>query len=123
MGRRKTTKGKRVNPLEALAALNRAISATPEHEEARRAVLVKYARLRKNGKPTLCSPPKRELLGGEVPGAFKVIYDTEENAKDAARELCALGAPPMFPYPCPRSRRGHVHLKTNKQYSFEKGKK
>jgi hypothetical protein len=121
MARRKSNK--RVDPLEALAALNRAISATPEHEQARRAVLVKYARLRKNGRPILCSPPRSELLSGHVSGAFKVIYDTAKNAEDAARELSALGAPPMIPYPCPRSRRGHLHLKTNKHYRFEKGKK
>lgn len=119
MARRKQTK--RVDPLEALATLNRALSGTLDMVEARRRILDRYARKLPNGRPMLCTPPRTELLAGSVPGAFKVIFDCEQDAWDAARELCALGAPPMTPYTCPRSRRGHQHLKTIKQYRSEKG--
>lgn len=117
---RKRTKGKRVNPLEALAALSRAVSGTDYYIKERQEILNRYARKFPSGRPMLCQPSRQEMLGGEVSGAFKVIYDSDKDAKDAARELCALGAPPMEPYPCPRSRHGHLHLKTIKRYRNEK---
>lgn len=118
MGRRKPPK--RVDPLEALAALNRALGDTPDRVSARQEVLDRYARKMPNGRPMLCKPPKAELLSGKVPGAFKVIFDCEKDARDAAAELSRIGAPPMTPYACPRSRKGHLHLKTIKQYRSEK---
>lgn len=119
MSKRKL-RGKRVNPLEALAALNRAVSGTDLYILERRKILERYARKLPNGKPMLCKPPRKELLAGEVPGAFKVIYNNAKDAGDAARELSRLGAPPMTPYPCPRSKHGHHHLKTIKKYKDEK---
>lgn len=117
---RKKARGKRVSPLVALAQLSQALGRTAEHEAARRLICEKYGRKRPNGRVILCSPSQRELLGGRVPGAFKIIFDSEEDARNAASELSALGAPPMTPYLCPRSRRGHLHLKTLREYRFEK---
>jgi len=119
MARRKL-KGKRVSPLEALAQLNRALSATPEREAARQAVLDRYARKLRSGKPMLCTPKKSELLMDRVPGAFKVIFDDEDTARQAAAELSLIGGPPMTPYLCPQSRSGHAHLKTVDAYRSEK---
>lgn len=120
------TRRKRVRPgqsLVALADLNRAISNTPEHRLARQAVLARFARLDTNGVPVLCQPPRRELLMDRVPGAFKVIYESEDAARDAARELAFLGGPPQVPYLCSIVPDGHLHLHTHKDYEFEKGPK
>lgn len=109
---------KQANPLEALADLNLALAETAEYKAARRAILERFARLDDTGKPVLCTPPRRELLMDRVPGAFKVIYDAEQNAIDSARELAFLGGPPQKPYQCERG--NHLHLKTIGQYCSEK---
>lgn len=110
----------RVSPLVALATLNRVLSETPEYVERRRQILKRYARLDGRGAPVLCEPPRRELLMDRVSGAFKVIYDSERNALDAAWELSVLGAPPSTPYPCTINPDGHLHLGTLDDYKFEK---
>lgn len=109
-----------INPLVALATLNRVLGETPEYVTRRREVLARYARLNDQGVPVLCEPPRRELLMDRVPGAFKVIYDSERNAIDAAWELSALGAPPSTPYLCEINPDGHLHLGTLDDYKFEK---
>jgi len=117
---RRRARGKRVKPLEALAALNRAVSGTEEYREARRRILAQFARMA-NGKPVLCQPPISEQRLGHIPGAFKVIYDTEDNARGAASELSRLGAPPLLPYDdCPFGE-PHFHLQTIRKYREEKG--
>ncbi len=118
MGARRKKAQNRVSPLAALADLNIAFADTPEYIAARRAILIRFARLSTNGVPVLCTPPRRELLMDRVPGAFKVIYDTERNAIAAARELACLGSPPQKPYLCERG--NHLHLKTLDQYCKEK---
>lgn len=115
MARRKPRK--RVNPLRALADLNLAISATEEHKALRTAVLLRFARV-VDGRPKLCEPPRRELLMDHVPGAFKVIYDSEDNAISAGRELSHLGSPPLELYGCDFGE--HFHLRTVGKYRDEK---
>lgn len=115
--RRGGKRNSRVSPQRALADLNLAISATEEHKAARREVLMRFARV-VNGAPVLCHPPRRELLMDRVPGAFKVIYDTEDNARDAASELARLGSPPQEPYRCNWG--SHFHTRTLEKYADEK---
>ena len=87
--------------------------------DARRAVILRHARLYAEGKPMFCMPSKAELEGvtGRKAGPGtdgKVIYPDREAAEAAARELEALGAKPMRSYPCGRSpRRRHHHLTTD----------
>lgn len=117
MGRRRT-RGKRISPLTALADLNVALSATPEKVAQRQAILARFARLDRHGKPVLCVPPMEEQRLGRISGAFKVIYDTERNAIDSARELFLAGSPPQTPYLCDRAE--HYHLRTPHQFCHEK---
>lgn len=118
MGRRRTNSAK-VSFSRALADLNVAFGETAEHKAARRAILARFARMA-NGSPVLCAPPMEEQRMGRISGAFKVIYDTEDNARDAARELSFLGSPPQAPYrTCPYGE-PHWHLKTLSRYVDEK---
>lgn len=118
MGRRKM-RGQRVSPSRALADLNVALGETAEYRAARSEILMRFARVA-DGKPVLCAPPIEEQRMGHVPGAFKVVYDTEDNARAAARDLYLLGAPPQAPYDsCPFGER-HFHLHTLDAYADEK---
>lgn len=117
--RHRKMRGRRVSPARALADLTLAISATEEHKAARQEVLLRFARVAQ-GRPVLCEPPIEEQRLGHIPGAFKVVYDTEGNARDAAAELSRLGAPPMAPYDdCPFGE-PHFHLRTLEKYAHEK---
>lgn len=71
----------------------------PAHSE----VLYRYARLTNHGRPDFCHCGNRRQRGGG-----EVIYPTREAAEAAARELEALGARPLRPYPCAQSG-GVVH--------------
>lgn len=86
-------------------------------DAARSAVLHRYARKSKNGRPVFCTPSQAELRGvfllRQGRGSDgKVIYPTRESAEAAARELESLGARFLRSYLCSRSRRGHYHLTT-----------
>ncbi len=79
------------------------------------AVFLRYARLNpKTGRPLLCQPSRGEIAEWTARGwaelKEKIIFDSPDAARQAARELQALGAAPMRPYPCERSRHGHAHL-------------
>jgi hypothetical protein len=60
-------------------------------------VVVKYARLR-SGRPVLCG------------AANKIIYDDEESAESARRELAEVGGQSQRAYSCDRKRHSHWHL-------------
>lgn len=115
--RRHGKRAAQANPLHALADLNLAISATEEHRRARGVVLHRFARI-VDDVPVLCEPPIEEQRLGHIPGAFKVIFDSQDNAMDAARDLAALGAPPQRPYPCVFGE--HFHLATMDKFKHEK---
>lgn len=78
-------------------------------------IIVKYARLRTNGRPIKCVP-SQEAIAWDDPLDLhswgKVVFDSEEAAQACVDELRAvLGDDvPAFVYPCRRSRHGHVHL-------------
>ncbi len=98
-----------VRARQALDAVERAL---------RKPILDRYARLTTSGKPVTCQPRADERNGtGPSRGSKypKVIFDLEAAALAAARELVRAGCRPMTAYPCPRSRRGHWHLKTIRQ--------
>jgi len=85
---------------------------------ARSEVLHRHARLTRSGRPIFCAPSRAELRGAVIPRQGrgtdgKVIYPTREAAEAAARELEELGARPLRPYLCGRSRNGHFHLTTD----------
>ncbi len=87
-------------------------------DEARAEVLFRYGRLTRGGRPVFCRPSRAEIEGRALPrqgpgSDGKVIYSTREDAEAAARELEALGARPLRPYLCGRSRGGHFHLTTD----------
>ena len=115
--RRGGKRNERVNPLRALADLNLAITATEEHRAARGLVLRQFARIA-DDRPVLCEPPMSEQRLGHIPGSFKVIYDSWDDAQDAAGDLAHLGSPPMRPYPCDLGE--HFHLYTLEKYQHEK---
>ena len=86
-------------------------------DERRSAVVLRHARLTGRGRPTFCSPTRAEQAGVRLATGSgtdgKVIYPTREAAEAAARELESLGARPLRPYLCARSRHGHFHLATD----------
>lgn len=67
-------------------------------------VLSRYAQQTSRGRPDYCGHGDRRRAGGQV------IYPTRQAAEAAARELEALGAPPLRPWPCARSGGRHYHL-------------
>lgn len=99
------TRQRRPEPADALDAL-----ATAQ----RRAVLDKYCRLTGQGRPMFCSASAKQRARGQGGADGKPIFRDEESAENAARELEALGCRPMYVYECPRSKRGHHHLSTDK---------
>lgn len=94
-----------------------AVSRLDLDEIRRQSVITLYARLRSNGAPEFCIPSRRERNGlqPKLGSANKVIYPDKEAAENAARDLMALGSRPLVAYPCPRSRRGHFHVATEKR--------
>jgi hypothetical protein len=96
------------------------MSDVAEDEEAllaqrRRAVIHEHARMGRHGKPIFCKPSRAEREGVEPRKQGprtdgKPIYDTREIADEVARLLEPLGAGPLRPFPCNRSRNGHFHL-------------
>ncbi len=86
-------------------------------KEQRRAVIVKWARLRPSGRPVFCIPSKAEREGlvgrkqSEVSDG-KVIYDSRTAAEACAADMAALGGrwATCRAYQCARSRTGHWHL-------------
>lgn len=85
-------------------------------EEARRAVIVRHARLLPGGAPNVCLPTKAERRADPNWQARHppVIYPDREAAEAAARELADLDGVTMVPRRCPRSRSGHYHLTPSK---------
>jgi hypothetical protein len=87
-------------------------------DQARGEVILRHARLMKNGRPVFCTPSRAEIAGTaplrQTRGTDgKVIYSTREAAEAAARELEQLGANYLRAYLCGRSRSGHYHLTTD----------
>jgi hypothetical protein len=87
-------------------------------DAARAEVLARHGRLTRAGRPIFCRPSRAEAEGRAASRQSsgsdgKVIYSTREDAEAAARELEALGARPLRPYVCSRSRGGHFHLTTD----------
>lgn len=85
-------------------------------------MLVKYARLKRDGRTLVtCNPSQVELddpsKRREHQGSDgKVIFDTYEKAEACLRELSQFpNARPMRIYQCGRSRRGHVHIATDRK--------
>lgn len=111
---RRRSRGDRVNPLAALEALERAAGGGSLNDAARRAVMDRYARRRSSGRVVMCTPTFSERTDGKGHSAGKPIYDNARLARAAADELERLGARPLEVYPCPRSRHGHVHLRTKR---------
>jgi hypothetical protein len=87
-------------------------------DQARGEVILRHARLMKNGRPVFCTPSRAEIAGTaplrQTRGTDgKVIYSTREDAEAAARELEQLGSNYLRAYLCGRSRNGHYHLTTD----------
>jgi hypothetical protein len=81
--------------------------------EARRDVMAKYGRHHRDRRRGLvwCTPSRAEQRRDPQPhSAGKVIFDSEEIARAAVRELRSLGNVGDTVYPCPRSRHGHFHI-------------
>lgn len=78
------------------------------------AIIRRYARKHTSGRLMRCKPSILERAGGkrrEKEGSdWKVIYDTEDAAKNCAIQIELRGGPKMRAYPCRRSRHGHYHL-------------
>jgi hypothetical protein len=81
--------------------------------EARRQIIRKYGRHKKNGDIEFCGPSRLEREGRNTFHAQpngKVIYHDREVAEKAAAALLKLTGVAFRPYACPRSKRGHHHL-------------
>lgn len=92
---------------------------------ARRRIIARYARRKRNGTVLFCQPSKGELAGDvqrrESSGSDgKVVFPDLETAEAAARELEAFGGGPQYAYVCRRSRHGHAHL-TRVQWGAKPG--
>lgn len=91
-------------------------AAEESRARERQEILARHCRLSPAGRPLECAPSKAEQKNPEKHWRWqgndeKVILIDLEHAQDCARELAALyGEPPMRPYECPRTRRGHYHL-------------
>lgn len=89
---------------------------TEDQYAAIAAVTARYARKVRSGHPMRCVASQAENAGIEAPRALagterKVIYDTADDARQAAAEIAQIvGGPEQVPYRCTRSRRGHHHL-------------
>lgn len=87
----------------------------------RYAVLVKYARLGRDGRPLTCRPSQVELADWrkrkEPMGSDgKIIFESRSKAEKCIEELSKLtNARPMIAYPCGRSRAGHHHIATDRE--------
>lgn len=68
----------------------------------RRRVLMTHARIGRNGAPAVCGRPDAKQQ--------KIIFDTADAALDAAAEFERMSGERQYAYPCPKSRRGHHHL-------------
>lgn len=82
---------------------------------ARRHIIDRYARRKRNGDVLFCIPSKAELAGDmqrrESSGTDgKVVFPDLETAEAAAAEMEALDGSPQRAYICGRSRHGHAHL-------------
>ncbi len=74
------------------------------HKKNRQYIIYRYCRKIKNGHIATCGKPTTKR---------KVIFDSEEDAKQAAKELFIYGnSRELEYYKCPRSRKGHYHLTT-----------
>lgn len=107
--------------------MRRGRKRTPlEHIEIleRYTILVRHARLMRNGRTVvLCTPSYEERHRGvhtkSTGSNWKVIFDSRKQAEDCIKELRRLpGVRPMIAYPCPRSRHGHYHIATDKDTLF-----
>lgn len=88
-------------------------------EERRREIYRKYARPetgakgREHGKPMQCRPSLAERTEGKSRngGTYKIIFDTQENAEAAARELGEVYGEPMKAYLCKFGKHSdHFHV-------------
>lgn len=116
MGRRRLPVGTtRFDPVRLKREL-RAAQPRPQpptyDDAAIHVVIVRYARLRANGKPVRCDVSPNETDRARLHSQGKVIYDTYEDARDCVRELRRLtgSTTPSYVYGCNRSRRGHMHV-------------
>lgn len=112
-----------VEPMPAVPAARPPSRGVVDSDRGR--VLVRYARLMRNGRPEVCLPGRRERAALDPRSAVfgsdgKVIYPDRVAAECAARELEALGARAQRPYLCARSRNGHFHLTTD--HAVERGR-
>lgn len=99
------------------AAQQRALKEEAHRQwQARREVVNRYGKQRKDGQGViLCTPSRAELAGHAAMRASegttgKPAYPNREAAEAAARELEALGCKPLYAYRCGRSDSGHHHL-------------
>jgi hypothetical protein len=81
----------------------------------RKDLLDRYARRRK-GRPTFCTPPKKERTDRTRANGNdgKVMFETREAAEECARFLTSLGSRRLAVYRCPESGTNHWHLATVK---------
>ena len=91
------------------------------------AILAKYARLDRDGRPVRCWPTWEEFYGAverrESQGSDgKIIFDNKTNAVKAANELETLYRRAYKVYPCKRSDSGHRHLAEKKKRKNPKKK-
>lgn len=76
----------------------------------------RYARKVRSGHPMRCVRSKAEAEGrkglrGRPGNDWKIIYDSEDDARRAADEIAAItGGATQSAYRCERSRSGHYHL-------------
>lgn len=93
-------------PVTPAPGPNAAARRRLDREQQVRAILDRYARLSKNGRPTMCGP---------IRAAAKPIYDDETKAQDAADAFHQLDGAVVYPYQCERSRTGHFHHTSRQQ--------
>lgn len=84
----------------------------------RRDIIHRYCRLTPGGKPVFCNISVAEIArrarsGIARPARQPIIYDTLEAARAAAAEMFELDGIQQRAYPCPRSHKGHFHLRVS----------
>ena len=102
----------------------RRIRSPLDHIQAaeRYAILIKYARMQRDGRTLmLCRPSRAELSDWsqrkESAGSDnKVIFSSRKKAEECIEELSKLSSTrPMIAYPCKRSHNGHHHIATDRE--------
>lgn len=100
------------------------VSDEQRREQAQeiRALLAKYARISRGGRPMLCGPSVAERRVRDTYEAWndvpkpRVIFDSRERAQAFADAVYALlGGRRQEPFACSRSKHGHHHLRAKKE--------